>query len=127
MKNKEIKQELNKLTISSPGICPKETALLISHLLAQQEKRLSKEMTGAILMSKQGWCEQGRADLLKEFREKWEDDTQCGGYIEELVSDVRKALKANQQDLLKELNKIEIPYGCLQVKEQLEKFKQLLK
>ena len=68
MKNKEIKQELNKLTISSPGICPKETALLISHLLAQQEKRLSKEMTGAILMSKQGWCEQGRADLLKEFR-----------------------------------------------------------
>ena len=36
-------------------------------------------------------------------------------------------LKDQKQDLLKELNKIEIPYGCLQVKEQLEKFNQLLK
>jgi len=41
--------------------------------------------------------------------------------------DGKKTFEAQKQELLKELNKIEIPYGCLQVKEQLEKFKQLLK
>ena len=44
--------------------------------------------------------------IEKEFRERWEDDTQCGGYIEELVIDLRKALASQKQEILRKLKKL---------------------
>lgn len=43
---------------------------------------------------------------IKAFREKWEDDTTCGGYIEEFVSDLRKALAEQNQELLEKIEGI---------------------
>ena len=41
--------------------------------------------------------------IIKEFVEKWKDDTQCGGYINELVCDLEKALKTQEKETRKEV------------------------
>ena len=61
-------------------------------------------------------------NLIRRIRQETLEDAEIA-HLKELEIQ----LKEQKQDLYKELNKIEIPYGCLQVKEQLEKFKQLLK
>lgn len=74
---KELHKECQKYIDAEGNVGWQLCERRIKKALTQQEEKLSKQMAGAIIMSKAGWIEEGelkgKADLLKKIEElnKW--------------------------------------------------------